>query len=359
MVENTVKCTIAGGKKQKTELQTPIKLKDMNIKTPCTIVATAILFAGYCLLPAFSFSQCHPYIKIDGNVVLASGENTGVEGLRLPYWLKAGQTIIADQNVNSISVIEFTVNGTALDFSQVLSVASTLSTVPAGKVWKIESINKQETYSRGNSIAFSAPMTKVGSGEHSYGGGTSSWTVPPCVNYICVELWGGGGGGGGNSSGTGNGAGGGGGGAYGYGCYAVTPGTVLTITIGAGGAEGLGNANGSTGGTSSVGAPISISATGGSGGVSGNGTGAGGAGGTSTAPSNASGIAGYARNGSTNGGGGGQGANAGGNGGIGGDAGDGTDGGNPGAGGGGSCGCGDVSNHNGGAGGAGKVIITW
>ena len=53
------------------------------------------------------FSQCQPYIKIDGNKVLAN--QTVAAGLALPYWLKENQTLAVDQMVNSISVIEFNV----------------------------------------------------------------------------------------------------------------------------------------------------------------------------------------------------------------------------------------------------------
>ncbi len=87
-------------------------------------------------------SQCNFYIKIDGNQVYAEGAASAA-GLQLPVWLKAGQTLQTDVNVHSISVLEFTINGSALAYSQTLSVTSTLSTVPAGKTWKIESIIKE------------------------------------------------------------------------------------------------------------------------------------------------------------------------------------------------------------------------
>lgn len=132
---------------------------------------------------------------------------------------------------------------------------------------------------------------------------SGSFTVPAYVSRIRIRVWaGGGGGGGGNNSGAPTYAGGGGGGgAYAEGNFAVTPGTVYTVTIGAGGAGGASGVNGSNGGTSSVGALISC--TGGSLGTAGaigaNGTG--GAGGTSAASFNIAGQAGLAgRNDGTN-----------------------------------------------------------
>lgn len=86
--------------------------------------------------------------------------------------------------------------------------------------------------------------------------GTTTWTVPPCVTTITVQVWGGGGGGGAvwtrfdpTSSGpTSNEAcvtaGGGGGGGYARRVYAVTPGQVYTITVGSGGAGGTVNSSG-------------------------------------------------------------------------------------------------------------------
>jgi hypothetical protein len=88
--------------------------------------------------------------------------------------------------------------------------------------------------------------------------GSSSWTVPANVTRIEVLVIGGGGGGSDcNNTGLGYRISGGGGGAGGaaQGIYTVTPGTVYTVTVGAGGARQ------SNGGTTSFGALIS--ATGG------------------------------------------------------------------------------------------------
>jgi hypothetical protein len=102
--------------------------------------------------------------------------------------------------------------------------------------------------------------------------GSQTWTVPQGVTSITLEAWGAGGGGGGTLSQvlpySNPRAGGGGGGAYSQVQLTVTPGDVLTIEVGAGGAGGLSNVDGATGGTSFVdiaGSTV-ISADGGQGG---------------------------------------------------------------------------------------------
>lgn len=94
-----------------------------------------LLIVVGCLLPALCFAQGNPVIKIDGNPVSVNP----ITGLQLPAWLKTGQTLAADQDAYSISVIEFTINGAGLEYSQTLVVTS-IQTVPAGKTWKIESV---------------------------------------------------------------------------------------------------------------------------------------------------------------------------------------------------------------------------
>lgn len=126
--------------------------------------------------------------------------------------------------------------------------------------------------------------------------GTTVWAVPAGVTQITVEVWGGGGGGGGSPDAGGAAFGhGGGGGGYGRQIVTVTPGTNLSITVGAGGTGQKTNSNpGANGGTSTVSGmvapPASVSATGGRGGSSGGIEGAIiGRGGTSTATFNISG----------------------------------------------------------------------
>jgi len=105
---------------------------------------------------------------------------------------------------------------------------------------------------------------------------SGSFTVPADVYLLDVEVWGGGGGSGGIGSINNGSAGGGGGGGYARGLIAVTPGQVISCTVGAAGAAAIGGANGGGGGTTTFGV---LSATGGAGGTP-NGGGVGGSGGT-------------------------------------------------------------------------------
>ncbi|NTA36841.1 glycine-rich domain-containing protein [Agrobacterium salinitolerans] len=97
--------------------------------------------------------------------------------------------------------------------------------------------------------------------------GTTNWTVPDGVFKARVRVWGGGGGGGGGapSAGLSYAGTGGGGGGYAEAVVSVTPGTVIPVTVGAGGTAGPTQSAGGTGGTSSFGAVLS--ATGGTRGV--------------------------------------------------------------------------------------------
>ncbi|XRD23465.1 glycine-rich domain-containing protein [Lysinibacillus fusiformis] len=92
--------------------------------------------------------------------------------------------------------------------------------------------------------------------------GTYSFTVPEGVTRLTYRAWGGGGGGGGSSAYRGYTAGGGAG-AYASGCLNVTPGDILTVTVGKGGDGGLPNTDenndrmllGGTGGASNISGP--------------------------------------------------------------------------------------------------------
>ncbi|KKS91555.1 MAG: hypothetical protein UV65_C0003G0008 [Parcubacteria group bacterium GW2011_GWF2_43_11] len=137
--------------------------------------------------------------------------------------------------------------------------------------------------------------------------GTYSFTIPSGVTGIMVEVWGAGGGGIMSHPG-GTGLGGGGGAGYGKGIYDVTPGTIYTVTVGAGGSYGSsvpcpGSNGGGSGGISSFGSLVQ--ATGGGGGsgscsytctlwiYSGGGGGAGGSNGNIAARSGTSGGRAY------------------------------------------------------------------
>jgi hypothetical protein len=107
-----------------------------------TLIVTISLIA---LVTTNCFSQCsgNAFIKVDGNTILAYTATPGDPiQIALPLWLKVGQTLAVDLNVFSISVLEFTINGTSLDFSQGLNV-TTIQTVPSGKMWKVESLLRQ------------------------------------------------------------------------------------------------------------------------------------------------------------------------------------------------------------------------
>jgi hypothetical protein len=100
---------------------------------------------------------------------------------------------------------------------------------------------------------------------------TANWIVPAGVTQAKFRVWPGGGGGGGCVAGAA--ASGGTGGGYSEGTFAVTPGAVIPITVGAAGAAGAnGGGNGGNGGTSSVGSLLSAT-----GGVGGHGAGTAGA----------------------------------------------------------------------------------
>ncbi|WP_348798122.1 T9SS sorting signal type C domain-containing protein [Flavobacterium adhaerens] len=213
--------------------------------------------------------------------------------------------------------------------------------------------------------------------------GTNSFTVPAGVTSLTVECWGGGGAGGGANgiNGTNRAGGGGGGGAYTKNtAVSVTPGQVITFTVGAGGTgvtsndSSLGLGNGNDGTASSF---LTVTATGGKGGKEGNSSnnnGSGGAGGTGGTYDGGSGQ--NASSGNAGGGGGSAGtASSGSTGTLNGVAavtgggagaagkdngkGNGTNATELGGGGGGARMNGDNNNYKGGDGYKGKVVISW
>ena len=117
-----------------------------------------------------------------------------------------------------------------------------------------------------SSIVQTAPVNQV----DYLTAGTFTFTVPPAITSISAVCIGGGGGGAGADTRSGQGMGGGGGGALCYGTIAVTPGEILSVTVGAGGnGGGSGGAAGSTGGLSRIsrGATNLLTANGGNGGA--------------------------------------------------------------------------------------------
>jgi hypothetical protein len=119
------------------------------------------------------------------------------------------------------------------------------------------------TYAAAPFIPWKLPSLSPGVSRMQVVTGNMSWTVPTGVARLKARLWGGGGAGG-AGGGTGYVGGGGAGGGYVEAYFAVTPGQVLALSVGAGGVAGV---NGGTGGTTALGALAS--ATGGSAGTSG------------------------------------------------------------------------------------------
>ncbi len=101
-------------------------------------------------------------------------------------------------------------------------------------------------------LAFTLPQLTPGFAREQVFTSTGSFVVPRGSTSLRAYAWGAGGGGGASAS-AGCGAGGGGGGGYARGVFNVTPGQVITITVGAGGTAGSGSANGGGGGTTSAG----------------------------------------------------------------------------------------------------------
>ncbi len=271
-----------------------------------------------------AFPQCKPFILIDGNAIIA--DENDPDGLRLPTWLKAAQTLNVGQYVYSISVIEFTINGTALDYSANLKIPTDGTTVPSGKVWKIEAVHKNIALpSFSGAYTYSIP-------------GAFTFVSPACSLMAKVQVWGAGGGGQAENS-CGRGGSGGGGGGYSEGFYLMPPNTSYTVTVGTGGTGGsVWGGAGTAGGSSSV-SVVGISSTGGGGGGGGNCVYTLGAGGTGSGQLNFTGQSG-ATTGAAAGGKGGDGAN------------DNT------AGAGGSGGSYGAGTNNGLAGSDGRVVIT-
>ena len=164
-----------------------------------------------------------PFIKIDGDTINALNEASG--GTRLPFWLDSSQTLEAGDGIASISVIEFDVSGGNLAYSDVLTVTS-LATVPANRVWKIESFAKDGSIVA-NTANVPPPFSFNGNTKLVFDGvGSYEFVIPPGITTINVQAWGGGGAGGNVS--------GGGGGGYAITNLSVTPGNTIYITVGGG-----------------------------------------------------------------------------------------------------------------------------
>lgn len=105
-------------------------------------------------------------------------------------------------------------------------------------------------------------IISTGQTTQTFTTGSSTFTIPCGVTSITVQVWGGGGAGGGGSDTGAPGGSGGGGGGYCTQTISVTPGQVISYSVGAGGTGGTGN--GGNGGTTTFG---TVSASGGVGGA--------------------------------------------------------------------------------------------
>lgn len=80
-------------------------------------------------------------IMVNGNPMLVDDQTS------FPFWLESGSTISPETSVSAISVLEFNVksndDGNDMVFNQVLSLTSE-SFVPDNKVWKVESVLKDD-----------------------------------------------------------------------------------------------------------------------------------------------------------------------------------------------------------------------
>ena len=135
---------------------------------------------------------------------------------------------------------------------------NTLEVNGQARIDNLAGVGTRSVYADSNGVltttAATSPSGKV---IFTYTGNAQSWTVPAGVVNATVKLWGAGGGGSDN-------AGPGGGGGFVYGTLKVTPGQVLTVIVGQGGANqsssgtygggggGSGTENGSGGGRSAM-----------------------------------------------------------------------------------------------------------
>jgi hypothetical protein len=207
-----------------------------------------LVFLVFCSF--LSNAQQAPALKVDNDTTYFNSD------ISFPFWFKAGQSLQAIQNVKNVSIIEFEVDTLGnMKFSKVISGnLNSATAVPTGKVWKLESIGLSTAYSANNA---SNIISGIDTSLQSQSGfstntlpsvftspkifstpGTYQWKVPPNVNRICIEVWGGGGAGGNGttvSPSCGWKGGGGGGGGYGYQCFIVQPLNELSIVVGSGG----------------------------------------------------------------------------------------------------------------------------
>ncbi|MCX6257468.1 MAG: hypothetical protein NTW49_06170 [Bacteroidia bacterium] len=208
-------------------------------------------------------------------------------------------TTLGGYGITDAAALHHTHNIATHDSSGFMSAAdkSKLDTIEAQTL----SINgDQLSISHGNTVSIQAQSGYQGFNT------SGSFTVPPGVTQISGELWGGGGGGSGTNVAYYYGGGGGGGGYGKFFTIVVTPGVVLTVTVGSGGSGGNFGEWGANGGNSFIATPTGTYCTayGGHGGFwdTSGGYPEGGAGGCSDAQLNDCGDDGYVSTGGSTGG---------------------------------------------------------
>jgi len=183
-----------------------------------TFGVKALTFSALLILSCLTtFSQCPPAIIIDGKTTQTSEKS----GFKLPYWLKEGQSLASGQQVNSISVAEYTLSELKMEFSKVIAVNNITSFVPQGKIWKIESIATAMDSYNGDPIViiYDEP-------------GTYNFSLP-CIVKARIQCWGSGAGGSTSEKGAG-----GGGAAYSEEFILLQAGITYKLVIGKGGEAG-------------------------------------------------------------------------------------------------------------------------
>ena len=226
-------------------------------------ITTIILFTLLAFASLNSNAQRTASLIIDSTSIKFQGD------LSLPYWVNAGKTVALGIDAVSVSILEFNIDSSDLTFNQVIHLTLP-DTVPSGKAWKIEAIGLRPTFldisSNGSTpiypSIFSSPVTFSNAGTHS-------WTVPPGITQICVEVWGGGGMGGRGFSSPTRVGGGGGGGSYGYECFSVLEGVTYTVVVGngQGGSSSFGNVITANGGANGGSASSTAAGSSGNGGT--------------------------------------------------------------------------------------------
>lgn len=192
------------------------------------------------------------------------------------------------QDINLAGTDLSITNGSTVDLSVIQDGTTDADADPTNELQVLSLSNDTLYLSNGNNVFLgNVGLGSSGNTRFEIFESSGSFTVPPGVDQIIVEVWGAGGGGA-RWDGMTGGAGGGGGG-YGKDFINVTSGTTYSVNIGTGGAGANTNGgSGQDGGDSDFGGLIS--ATGGSGGVAS--ASGGGAGGTSSARIAESGVKG-------------------------------------------------------------------